>query len=221
MFKSSIGRKVIMAISGAFLIIFLTQHLAINLTSLIPDNGRVFNFISHFMGNNPVVQFVLQPLLIAGVVIHFTMGMYLEVLNQRSRQSSYVVYSGGSGASWASRNMIISGLVILAFLIMHFYDFWVPEMVYKYVEFKPLDEHRYFHELQEKFYNGGLIKVILYCASFILLGLHLAHGFSSSMQSMGVTRGPIKTTTKLFSVLVPLGFIIIAVFHYVTTLLNH
>ena len=221
MFKSSIGKKVIMAISGAFLIIFLTQHLLINLTSLIPDNGKIFNFISHFMGNNPVVQFVLQPVLIAGVVIHFTMGMYLEILNQRSRQSSYVVYSGASGASWASRNMIISGLVILAFLVMHFYDFWVPEMVYKYIDFNPLDEHRYFHELQEKFYNGGLPKVILYCASFILLGLHLAHGFSSSMQSMGINGGPVKTATKLFSILVPLGFIIIAVFHYVITLLNH
>ena len=129
MFNSSIGRKLIMALSGAFLIVFLTQHLIINLTSLIPDNGKVFNFISHFMGNNPVVQFVLQPVLILGVVIHFVMGMYLEILNQRSRQISYVRYSGKSGANWASRNMIISGLVILAFLVMHFYDFWVPEMV--------------------------------------------------------------------------------------------
>ena len=62
MLNSSIGRKLIMALSGAFLIVFLTQHLIINLTSLIPDNGRVFNFISHFMGNNPIVQFVLQQL---------------------------------------------------------------------------------------------------------------------------------------------------------------
>ena len=221
MLNSSIGRKLIMALSGAFLIIFLTQHLLINLTSLIPDNGRLFNIISHFMGNNPLVQFVLQPVLIAGVIIHFTMGMYLEVLNQRTRQVSYISPSGKSGASWASRNMIISGLVILAFLIMHFYDFWVPEMVYKYVEFKPLDENRYFHELQEKFYNGGVVKVIMYCVSFILLGLHLAHGFSSSLQSMGITRGPIQVVTKLFSIIVPLGFITIAIFHYIVTLYNH
>mgnify|MGYP001161240125 FL=1 len=221
MLNSSIGRKLIMALSGAFLIIFLTQHLLINLTSLIPDNGKLFNIISHFMGNNPLVQFVLQPVLIAGVIIHFTMGMYLEILNQRTRQVSYVAPSGKSGASWASRNMIISGLVILAFLIMHFYDFWVPEMVYKYVEFKPLDENRYFHELQEKFYNGGVVKVIMYCVSFILLGLHLAHGFASSLQSMGITRGPIQVVTKLFSIIVPLGFITIAIFHYIVTLYNH
>ncbi len=221
MLNSSIGRKLIMALSGAFLIVFLTQHLLINLTSLIPDNGRLFNVISHFMGNNPLVQFVLQPVLIAGVVIHFTMGMYLEVINQRTRQVSYVASSRKSGASWASRNMIISGLVVLAFLIMHFYDFWVPEMVYKYVEFKPLDENRYFHELQEKFYNGGVVKVIMYCVSFILLGLHLAHGFSSSLQSMGITRGPIQMVTKLFSVIVPFGFITIAIFHYIVTLYSH
>ena len=221
MFNSSIGRKLIMALSGVFLIVFLTQHLIINLTSLIPDNGKVFNFISHFMGNNPVVQFVLQPILILGVVIHFVMGMYLEILNQRSRQISYVRYSGKSGASWASRNMIISGLVILAFLVMHFYDFWVPEMVYKYIEFNPLDENRYFHELQEKFHAGGIIKLVLYCASFVLLGLHLSHGFASSLQSMGVTKGPIRIVTKAFSIIVPVGFIIIAIFHYLITTTNH
>tara|TARA_B100001250_G_scaffold401971_1_gene414489 strand:- start:235 stop:900 length:666 start_codon:yes stop_codon:yes gene_type:complete len=221
MFNSSIGRKLVMALSGVFLIVFLTQHLVINLTSLIPDDGKVFNFISHFMGNNPIVQFILQPILILGVVIHFIMGMYLEILNQRSRQVSYVVYSGKNGASWASRNMIISGLVILAFLVMHFYDFWVPEMIYKYVEFNPLDENRYFHELQEKFYSGGVVKILLYCASFILLGLHLSHGFSSSLQSMGIIRGPIKLAAKIFSISVPIGFIIIAIFHYITTTIIH
>ena len=134
MLKSSIGRKLIMALSGAFLIIFLTQHLLINLTSLFESDGQTFNKLSHFMGNNPVVQFVLQPILILGVIIHFTMGMYLEILNQRTRQVSYIVYSGKSGASWASRNMIISGLVILAFLFMHFYDFWIPEINTKYIQ---------------------------------------------------------------------------------------
>jgi succinate dehydrogenase / fumarate reductase cytochrome b subunit len=142
------------------------------------------------------------------------MGIYLEIQNQRSRQISYVKYSGNSGSRWASRNMIISGLVVLAFLIMHFYDFWFPEMVYKYIEFKPLDEERYFYELQHKF-QGELIRVILYCSSFILLGLHLAHGFASSLQSMGITKGPIKIVTSVFSLIVPAGFVFIALFHYI------
>lgn len=215
MLKSSIGRKIIMSLSGVFLIIFLTQHLIINLTSLIPDGGKVFNMISHFMGNNPIVQFILQPVLILGVVVHFSMGIYLEIQNQRSRQISYVKYSGkNSGSSWASRNMIISGLVVLAFLIMHFYDFWVPEMVYKYVEFNPLDQDRYYLELQHKF-QGELVRVVIYCCSFILLGLHLAHGFASSLQSMGITKGPIKLLTRAFSLIVPSGFIFIALFHFI------
>ena len=213
MLKSSIGRKFLMALSGVFLIIFLAQHFIINITSVFPDGGKTFNALSHFMGNNPMVQFVLQPILILGVIVHFSLGIYLEIQNQRSRQVSYVKYSGGNGASWASRNMIISGLVILSFLIMHFYDFWVPEIVYKYVDHNELNEHRYFHELQLKFQE--LFRVLIYCVSFVLLALHLLHGLGSSMQTMGVTRGPIKLISILFSIIVPAGFIFIAIFHYI------
>jgi len=213
MLKSSIGRKFLMALSGIFLIIFLTQHFLINITSVFPDNGQTFNALSHFMGNNLVVQFLLQPVLILGVLIHFVLGIYLEIQNQRSRQVSYVKYSGNSGATWASRNMIISGLVILSFLIMHFYDFWVPEIIYKYVEFNPLDEHRYFHELQLRF-QDQLVRVLIYSFSFALLALHLLHGLSSSMQSIGVTKGPIKLISTLFAIIIPSGFIFIAIFHY-------
>ena len=213
MLKSSIGRKFLMALSGLFLIVFLTQHFIINITSVFPDDGKTFNALSHFMGNNLIVQFVLQPVLILGVMVHFSLGIYLEIRNQRSRQVSYVKHSINNGASWASRNMIISGLVILSFLIMHFYDFWVPEIMYKYVDHNPLDEHRYFHELQIKFQE--LFRVVIYCVSFILLALHLLHGFSSSMQSMGITKGPIKLVSTLFAVIIPAGFIFIAIFHYI------
>ncbi len=202
-----------MALSGLFLIVFLTQHFIINITSVFPDDGKTFNALSHFMGNNLIVQFVLQPVLILGVMVHFSLGIYLEIQNQRSRQVSYVKRSINNGASWASRNMIISGLVILSFLIMHFYDFWVPEIMYKYVDHNPLDEHRYFHELQVKFQE--LFRVVIYCVSFILLALHLLHGFSSSMQSMGITKGPIKLVSTLFAVIIPAGFIFIAIFHYI------
>ena len=217
MLKSSVGRKIIMALSGIFLIIFLTQHLLINITSIFESDGQTFNKLSHFMGTNPIVQFVLQPILILGVIIHFSMGIYLEILNQRSRQISYVKYSGKSSSSWASRNMIISGLVILSFLFMHFYDFWIPEINTKYIQGDWTGMHdgefRYFHELQLKF-KDQLFRVVIYCISFILLGMHLVHGLGSSLQSMGVTKGPIKLISTLFSILVPFGFIFIAVFHY-------
>ena len=127
---SSIVKKILMAISGIFLMLFLIQHLTINLTSLLPDDGNTFNNISHFMGYNPIIQFILQPILIFGVCFHFIMGFILELANYRARNVKYVQHE--TSASWASKNMIISGLVILAFLALHFYDFWLPEIEYKY-----------------------------------------------------------------------------------------
>mgnify|MGYP003343881205 FL=1 len=149
LFSSSIGRKILMALSGLFLVVFLTQHFLINVTSVFSED--IFNKLSHFMGTNPIVQFVLQPILIFGVIFHFVMGFYLEILNAKSRKNNYSKFSGGSNSSWISRNMIFSGGVILVFLVIHFIDFWIPEMNYKYVEVLPEDPNRYFEELVHKF----------------------------------------------------------------------
>lgn len=211
--KSSIAKKVAMALSGLFLMLFLAQHFLINMTSVI--SADLFNAISHFMGTNPLVQFVIQPILIVGVIFHFIMGFVLDIQNKKARPINYASYNGAANASWASRNMIISGSVILAFLVLHFYDFWVPEIVYKYVEFNPADETRYAHELAEKFVNP--VRTGLYCLSFVLLSLHLRHGFSSSFQSVGqnnkYTKG-MKNFGLWFSVIVPFGFVFIALFHH-------
>lgn len=212
---SSIGRKLIMALSGLFLIVFLTQHFAINITSVFSEG--LFNEISHFMGNNPLVQFVFQPILILGVMLHFTMGFVLELKNRKSREVKYNSYKGALNAAWVSRNMILSGIVVLLFLGLHLYDFWIPEMDYKYVEILPLDPDRYFDELVHKFKNP--VRVGIYVLSFIFLALHLYHGFASSFQSVGLNNKyskVIKTITVVFSVLVPIGFVVIALFHHLT-----
>ncbi|MBU0940773.1 MAG: succinate dehydrogenase cytochrome b subunit [Bacteroidetes bacterium] len=211
--KSSIAKKVAMALSGLFLMLFLAQHFFINMTSVF--SADTFNSISHFMGNNPLVQFVIQPILIVGVIFHFIMGIVLDLKNRKARPISYVNYNGGAAASWMSRNMIITGLVVLAFLILHFVDFWFPEMVYKYVEFSPLDETRYFPELVHKFENP--IRTAVYCVSFVLLSLHLLHGFSSSFQSVGFNNKYSKGLKNFglgFAILIPFGFIFIALFHH-------
>ncbi|WP_426090724.1 succinate dehydrogenase cytochrome b subunit [Flavobacterium sp. DSR3-2] len=211
--KSSIAKKVAMALSGLFLILFLAQHFFINSTSVFSPN--TFNSISHFMGNNPLVQFVFQPILILGVVFHFIMGIVLEIKNNSARPISYAKNNGAANSSWASRNMIISGAVVLAFLGLHFYDFWVPEMVYKYVEVNPLDETRYYAELTHKFESG--VRTAIYCVSFLLLSLHLWHGFNSSFQSVGFNNKYSKSLHTLgyaFAIVVPFGFIFIALFHY-------
>ena len=214
--SSSIARKVAMALSGLFLILFLTQHLFINSTSLF--GADTFNAISHFMGHNPLVQFVIQPILIVGVLFHFIMGFYLDLKNRSSRPIGYAKYNGGANASWASRNMIITGSVVLAFLGLHFYDFWIPEMNGKYIN--PDAEHienatRYFGELKEHFESP--IRTALYCLSFILLALHLWHGFNSSFQSVGFnnkySKGLYKFA-KTYAVVVPVGFVIVALYHH-------
>ena len=115
--NSSIGRKIAMALSAFFLMVFIVQHFAINLLSVIDSN--LFNKVSHFMGTNPIVQFVLQPILIFGVVFHFLMGFILEYKNKKARNVSYAINKGGANSTWMSRNMIYSGGFILVFLIIH------------------------------------------------------------------------------------------------------
>ncbi|TBN03302.1 succinate dehydrogenase cytochrome b subunit [Hyunsoonleella flava] len=216
-FKSSVGRKVAMALSAFFLMFFLIIHLAVNITSLF--SADLFNELSHFMGTNPLVQFALQPVLIFGVVFHFVMGFILELQNKKANGVSYARNNGSANSSWMSRNMIYSGLVILAFIVLHFIDFWFPELNVKYIQGDMSGmhngEYRYFHELVEKFHNP--LRVGAYVISFVLLGLHLAHGFTSAFQSMGSTAGRQKTMQqigKAYSILIPLGFIIIAVYHH-------
>ena len=211
--SSSIARKVAMALSALFLIFFLIIHLAVNITSLFSED--LFNELAHFMGNNPLVQFALQPVLIVGVIFHFVMGFVLELKNKKATTVKYAKDNGAANSSWMSRNMIYSGLVILAFLVLHFIDFWFPEMNYKYIEGLPVDTTRYFSELQHKFVNP--IRVGAYVISFVLLGLHLAHGFQSAFQSMGFNNKYTKTVRglgKIYSVAIPLGFILVAVYHY-------
>lgn len=212
-FKSSIGRKIAMALSAFFLMFFLIIHLAVNITSLFSED--LFNELSHFMGTNPLVQFALQPVLIFGVIFHFVMGFALELKNKKAQGVAYARNNGAANSTWMSRNMIYSGLVILAFLVLHFLDFWVHEINVKYINTQPEDPTRYFHELVEKFVP--MWRVVAYVVSFVLLGLHLAHGFTSAFQSMGSTAGRKKTLQnigKAYSIIIPLGFIVIALFHH-------
>ncbi len=218
LFSGSIGRKFAMALSALFLIIFLLQHFTINFTSVLSE--ETFNELSHFMGTNPIIQFVMQPILMFGVAFHFIMGFILEIKNRNSRAIKYAKNNGAANSSWMSRNMIWSGLFILFFLGFHFYDFWIPEMNYKYIEMKPEDPNRYYDEVVHMFASPG--RVIVYCLSFVFLALHLMHGFQSAFQSMGARHDKytpaIQKIGRAYAILIPVGFIFIAVFHYVNSL---
>lgn len=171
------------------------------------------------MGTNPLIQYVMQPILIIGVVFHFVMGFILEIKNKSARKVSYAKNNGAANSTWMSRNMIYSGAAILAFIVLHFIDFWFPEINTKFIQgdWSGLHdgEFRYFHELQHKFLSP--IRVGAYVIAFVFLALHLLHGFNSAFQSVGAnnkyTKG-LKTFGKLYAILIPLGFVIIALFHH-------
>ena len=217
---TSISRKVLMALSGFFLMVFLIQHLTINLFSVL--NPDLFNKASHFMGTNFIVQFLLQPVLIAGVIFHLIMGMYLDYKNRNSRPVNYTFNNPSKNSTWISRNMIITGVMIMLFLGLHFYDFWLPEIKYKYIDFKEGIPNRYYEELIHKF--NDLWRVVIYCVSFVFLSLHLLHGFQSSFQSVGFKSKKhaqkIRFISVIYAIVVPFGFIFIAVFHHLKHIFN-
>lgn len=222
--NSSIGRKFAMALSALFLMIFLVMHVSINFTSVFSE--ELFNEMSHFMGTNPLVQGLMQPILIIGVIFHFVMGFILEAKNKSSRSIKYTSNSASDNSTWVSRNMLLTGVVVLAFLGLHMYDFWVHEMTVKYVEgnmsglIDPNNAEsgfRYYEELREKFVSP--VRVGIYVVAFVLLALHLLHGFNSAFQSIGANNKYVKSLngfSKVYSIGIPALFIFIAVYHHFT-----
>ena len=212
-----------MALSGFFLLVFLLQHMAINSLSICSEEA--FNSVSHFMGTNPLIQYVMQPVLALGVIFHLMMGLYLDMQNKKARKIKYAQMNGGAAAPWVSRNMVITGIMILLFLGLHFVDFWIHEINIKYVagDMSGMNAEggfRYYEELQHKFTE--VWRVAIYCLAFIFLSLHLMHGFQSAFQSVGFRHNKYTPTIKklgnIYAVIVPLGFIVIALYHYVTQL---
>lgn len=172
------------------------------------------------MGTFWVVQYVFQPILIFGVIFHFIMGFVLEIRNRNARKIAYAKNNGSANSTWMSRNMIWSGLTILAFLVLHFIDFWIPEINTKYIQgdmtgLLPDGNYRYFEELQHKFENP--LRVGAYCLAFVFLALHLLHGFNSAFQSVGAnnkyTRG-LRGFGIAYAIIIPLGFVFIALYHH-------
>ena len=222
--NSSIGRKFAMALSALFLMFFLLQHFAINILSVFsPDT---FNEVSHFMGTFWVIQYVLQPVLIFGVIFHFVMGFVLEIKNNKARRIGYAKTSRAANSTWMSRNMLLTGAVVLAFIVLHFIDFWIPEITTKYIAgdmsglIDPANTEsgfRYYEELVHKFHSP--LRVGAYVIAFVLLSLHLLHGFNSAFQSVGAnnkyTNG-LKGISKAYAIGVPLGFVFIALFDHFT-----
>ncbi len=212
--KSSVGRKILMALSGFFLMFFLLQHLLINMLSVF--SAESFNAASEFMGTNPVVQYGLQPVLFFGIIFHLIMGIYLDLKNRAARPIKYAMNKPGENASWVSRNMVITGIMILLFVGLHMVHFFFPTINAHYITHEHLDSYKMVaNKMANPLYFG------IYIVAFIFLALHLMHGFQSAFQSVGFNHNKYTPTIKklsyLYAIIVPLGYVIVAVYHFASS----
>ncbi len=213
-FTSSVGKKLVMSFTGIFLILFLIVHVGLNACIWANDGGTMFNAGAHFMGNN-VVPRILEIGLFAGLFLHIIQGLMLELSNRSKRGSVGYAVSYSKGSKWYSRSMGLLGTIILLFLILHLYNFWLPNRANQ--GFLLGEEINLYAKMQEVFSN--LWVVIIYVLGCISLGYHLAHGFQSAFRTIGVHNkryNAIFTTLGYgFSVIVPLAFALMPLsFHF-------
>jgi succinate dehydrogenase / fumarate reductase, cytochrome b subunit len=179
-FTSSVGKKLVMAFTGIFLILFLIVHAGLNACIWANDGGVMFNKGAHFMGSN-VVPRILEIGLFVGLILHIVQGLMLEMDNRKKRSVGYAVaYSDGS--KWYSRSMGILGTLILLFLVLHMSDFWFPNRSHQ--NFMLGEEIDLYAKMRETF--SELWVVIVYVLGCLSLGYHLAHGFQSAFRTVGV-----------------------------------
>lgn len=216
-FTSSVGKKVMMAAAGLFLIIFLLVHLGINSLLIIFKDTDSFNIAAHFMGTNIVIK-VFEIVLFGGFLLHIIYGIIVQILNWLSRPVGYKV-TNYSQTSFFSKFMIHTAVVILIFIIIHLSDFYFKAKFFGDIPAVMIHGKEY-HDLGAlviaKFQKTGF--VIFYIVSILFLGFHLLHGFQSAFQTLGInhkTYTPvIKACGVIYTVIVSLGFIAIPVVIY-------
>lgn len=205
--NSSIGKKIIVGLTGLFLISFLVVHVGINSTILINDGGETFNTAAHFMSHNWVIR-VMEIGLFAGLIAHIVMTLKLYFENKAKRPVGYAVIDGKANSKWYSRSMTLLGSVLLAFFVIHLRQFWAPT---KIAVFNGEEENSY-QMVIEVLKNP--IYLVVYVLAFVSLGYHLLHGFPSAFQTLGLNHKKytpiIKAAGTVFSIIVPGLFAAIA-----------
>jgi len=197
--KSSLGKKMIMGITGLFLISFLLVHCATNATIFYNDHGVTFNAAAHFMGTNPIIR-TMEIVLFAGLILHIVQGLSLWASNRGKRPVKYKVNPGNKTSKWYSRSMGLLGTLILIFLILHLIHFFIPSRFQ--------GQHDLFSVMLNIFSEAWV--VILYCLALISLAYHLIHGFRSAFQTFGLNNK--KYTGILHAIGVAYSVIICLVF---------
>ncbi len=218
---STIGKKVVMSLTGLFLITFLIVHLSGNMLLYKGDGGEAFNLYAKFMTTNPLIK-IASYILYLGIILHVIYSIILTTKNKSARPVGYKLAHPNQNSSWNSRNMGILGTVILIFLIIHLRSFWfemhfgdIPMVNYDGIEVDDL-----FTVVKAAFAEWWYS--LLYVLAMAGLGFHLAHGFWSAFQTLGLSHKKytpfIKTLGLLFAIIVPLLFASMPVYFYLISI---
>ncbi len=212
MFSYSIGKKLIMGITGIFLITFLIVHCGINFLVFLNDGGETFNAAAEFMSHNWVMR-TLEVVLFAGFIAHIIQSLILTLENKRARKIAYAVSNANANSKWYSRSMGLLGTLILIFLIIHLKHFWV---VSRFTDHISSGEETLYDEMKEVFSNP--IPVSIYILAMVSLSYHLLHGFQSAFQTLGLNHKKytpiIKKIGVIYSIIIPLLFALMPLAFY-------
>lgn len=188
--NSSIGRKLVMSITGLCLVLFLTFHMCMNLVAIFSAEG--YNMVCEFLGAN-WYALIATIVLAAGFIIHILYAFLLSIQNRKARgNNAYAVNSTPKSVEWASQNMLALGIVVFAFLILHLYNFWAKMQLVEILHKCGIDVCE---SALNNVANGALhiqntfsdpIVVILYLIALGALWFHLSHGFWSALQTIGI-----------------------------------
>lgn len=211
--NSSIGRKVVMSVTGVALILFLTFHMSMNIAALF--SGEAYNMICEFLGANWYALVATLGLAFLAVV-HIVYAFWLTMQNRAARGSErYTVTVRSKKVEWASQNMLVLGIIVLLGLCLHMFNFWYNMMFAELtgitVAHDPADGFAY---IQDTFANP--VYVVLYIVWLAAIWFHLSHGFWSAMQTFGwngkVWFNRWKCIGNIYTTIVILMFLVVALY---------
>lgn len=186
--SSSIGRKVVMSVTGACLVLFLTFHMAMNLAYVYDviagTNGHNYNAVCEFLGTNWYA--LLGTAGLAGLaVLHIIYAFWLTLQNYKARGNDRYAVSGKQPVHFAAKNMLVLGIIIILGLGLHFAHFWYNMMFAELVEmegqYAAADGYNWI-----TYQFACPVNIVLYIVWFAALWYHLTHGIWSSMQTLGL-----------------------------------
>ena len=205
--NSSIGKKVVMGVTGLFLITFLLVHCFLNSLIFVNDGGLLFNTGADFMAHNWLIR-TMEIVLFLGLILHIVQSLMLTLQNRKARPVPYYKFDGAANSSWYSRSMGLLGTLLLIFLIIHLAHFWVKSR-FTGLQGHDASGHEDLYAVMRVVFQSPLV-VVIYVLSMISLMYHLMHGFQSAFQTLGLNHKgytpAIKKTGLVISILIPLLF---------------